>query len=160
MNISLYNISNDTKTVNKKLINTGAHANLIATLSGNLKSDCPIEEPEIELSFSSDYVNANYMYIPAFHRYYFITGKTVSTQRIYLKGFTDVLTSFADGLLDTTCIVERQANTNKANHYLPDKYYMTEQRRLIRTVPFFKGGIIGQFTPSASSFVLTTGGKS
>lgn len=160
MTIKFYNVRQDPKDLQKTLVDTGSGKNLVKTVTGNIKTDCPIEDPELEIAYDSDLLNANYIYISEFSRYYFITGKTVSTQRIFINAHVDVLFSHDSGILNLTGIIERQADPNNCNLYLADKYFKTEERHLIRTEPFYNGGSVGQFTPGASSFVLTTGGTS
>ena len=75
MKIILYENTSPKKKVVKKLTRA-------KELEGNLMDECSIVNPSImiEIDNLSQY---NYMYIPVFHRYYFIT-KTNSFKRIYL----------------------------------------------------------------------------
>lgn len=79
-------------------------------LEGNLLNECSIVNPSItiEIDNLSQY---NYMYIPIFHRYYFITNSTVVQNKIWrIDAHTDVLMSSKDDLLKNKCVVEKVEN--------------------------------------------------
>ena len=151
MEIKLYKISDDAKTVSKTL---GAQQ-IIATVNGTIKNDCDILRPTIELTYFSQISQANYMYISDWGRYYFLEKPTVSAQRCYITGRVDVLTSFASEIKELDCIVERQEKWPNYNLYLPDKYFKGLAYKVIKTFRWSKG-----FDKDHSSLILTTGGRS
>ena len=155
MTIKFYDVTDDRRRVKKTLIDSGTGANLKASLTGNIKDDCSITDPIIEVSYSSDILTANYMYIPAFNRYYFINNITASTQRLIISAHVDVLMSYLNDIKKLRCVIERQADPGKCNQYQSDVAYRTEARFNVRIKSFPRG-----FDKSASSYVLTTGGKS
>ena len=155
MNIYFYNVKDDRRALVKTLINTGAGANLKTTLTGHLKDDCGILDPVIEVAYNADILTSNYMYIPAFERYYFINNMTTSMQRLFIAAHVDVLMSYHDEIDMLNCVIERQEHTGRCDEYINDRAYMSEARFNIRTIPFPHG-----FNKSSSSFVLTTGGES
>lgn len=155
MEIKLYNIKDDKRAVHKNTVDTGAGTNLVATLTGSIKDDCSITDPIIEVSYNASLMTANYMYIAAFNRYYFIENITVSTQRLIISAHVDVLNSYRVDILKLTCIIERQQHEANADQYLNDYAYRSEARFNIRTVPFPHG-----FSKASASYVLTTGGTS
>ena len=155
MNIKFYKITDDKRTLVKKLKDSGAGANLMATLSGHLKDDCNILDPVIEVAYNAAILTSNYMYIPAFGRYYYINQITTSTQRLFIAGHVDVLMSYHDEIDNLNCVIERQEHTGRCDEYINDRAYMSEARFNIRTIPFPH-----RFNKSSSSFVLTTGGES
>lgn len=155
MTIKFYDVTDDRRRVKKTLKDSGAGANLKATLTGNIKDDCSITDPIIEVSYSADILASNYMYIQAFSRYYFITNITTSAQRLIISAHVDVLMSYLNDIKKLRCVVERQADPEKCNQYQADNAYRSEARFNIRIKNFPRG-----FDKSTASYVLTTGGKS
>ena len=155
MNIYFYNVKDDRRALVKTLINTGAGANLKATLTGHLKDDCSILDPVIEVAYNADILTSNYMYIPAFGRYYFINNITTSTQRLYISAHVDVLMTYSTDIKTLRCVVDRQADPWKCNLYLNDAARRSQARFNVRIAAF-----PNEFDKGRSSYVLTTGGKS
>lgn len=151
MNIYFYNCMDDHRKVHKTLNNT----NLIDTLSGTIKDNCLISDPVIEVAYSANLMNANYMYIPEFGRYYFIKSIETGMQRLFISAHVDVLMSFEGDIDKLTCVIERQEDPSKCDLYLSDKAFKSEARKNVSTRLF-----PGSFEKSAASFVLTTGGES
>lgn len=113
MTIDVYKNSSPNNYVNKSIA-------LVDNLNCFIKEDCDIVNPTIEV-YGTNALNANYMWIPLFSRYYYITK--VTTQNIdtlLIQGHVDVLMSFQSALLGATGIVAR--NENIWNGYLNDKY--------------------------------------
>ena len=103
MKIILYENTSPKKKVVKKLTRA-------KELEGNLLEECSIDDPSItiEIDNLSQY---NYMYIPAFHRYYFFTKPTVVQNKIWrINAHTDVLMSSKEDLLKNQCVVEKVEN--------------------------------------------------
>lgn len=154
MQIKFYKISEDPKTVKKTLIDTGTGANLQATLTGEIKSDCSIIKPELELSYSSDVINSNYVYIPAFKRYYFVVDMKVSTQRIIAILDEDDLMSHYAGIYKLTCVIERQEAKFRSNLYMDDPMFKTIAPKQWVPLPFPRS------FDKTGSYVLCVGGAS
>lgn len=155
MTIKFYNITEDRRVVEKTLIDSGTGANLTATLTGKIKDDCSVMDPVLEVSYNSDILSSNYLYIPAFGRYYFINNITTSTQRLIISAHVDVLKSFSADIIKLRCVIERQADPARCNQYQDDRAYRSEARFNVRTVKFPNG-----FNKQRACYVLTTGGKS
>ena len=103
MKIILYENTSPKKKVVKKLTRA-------KELEGNLMNECSVVSPTvlIEIDNLSQY---NYMYIPVFHRYYFITNSTVVQNKIWrIEAHTDVLMSSKEDLLKNQCVVEKVEN--------------------------------------------------
>lgn len=103
MKIILYENTSPKKKVAKNLTRA-------KELDGNLLDECSIVNPSItiEIDNLSQY---NYMYIQAFHRYYFITNPTVVQKNIWrIEAHTDVLMSSKVDLLKNKCVVEKVEN--------------------------------------------------
>lgn len=83
------------------------------TVDCKLKDNCSIVTPTLVIN-EGGYFPYNYAYIPTFGRYYFVTDVVSVRQSIWevtLK--SDVLASFRDIILNTSCYVIRSGNGNK-----------------------------------------------
>lgn len=114
---------------------------LIAECVGSLKAGCEIENPTIELvSLNSAPNKCNYMYIPDFGRYYFITGRQSNpapSKFWNISGHVDVLTSMWPQLRNQGAILRRQ--TNAYNLYLDDPMFPVQANRSPQIITFPKG---------------------
>lgn len=104
--INLYTVTEDSRKINKTLptaINGSTPIQLY------LRQDSTnILTPEVSVPFSSAYLAANYAYIPAWNRYYFISDMWVSPAGRLFFGLTvDVLKTYASGILAAQCNVIR-----------------------------------------------------
>ena len=129
MKIHLYNNASYKNKVDKTLNNE-------ISKSGTLRQETSIVNPSIIMEGNiEDYALYNYMYIPKFKRYYFITNiKTLRNNMIEISGHTDVLMSFKDTILNETAIVGRQYNDYSM--YLQDNYFKTYAYDIIITREF------------------------
>lgn len=83
-----------------------------------LKENCGMLTPT--LIISTNILNKNYVYIPLFARYYFITNITrLDNNRVEIMCKCDVLMSFKEDI--TTLKVIATRSSNKYNQYLIDK---------------------------------------
>lgn len=121
------------------------------------RGDTGLVNPVITLSTFGNiarFAQANYVYIPDFRRYYFISDSIAmmgNYQQLSLH--CDVLMSFRQYIANLTAYIERQENL--WNRYMIDELLPTRTERII-TVK--KIGNIGN--PSGSYIALTTtGGK-
>ena len=91
---------------------------LLASLNGTLRNETSIIDPKIRIAGSVPH-NCNYLYIPEFHRYYFVNDVVSMRNGLYeLSAHCDVLTSAGSGLDSCSGIVRRQENN--WNLYLDD----------------------------------------
>lgn len=122
MNIKIYTNTSENNKLNKSLTSL-----LDATC--NLKRDTTLTDPVLELvgvPFSS-LKNANYMYIPDFGRYYFISNISYNSGGIaVVTGHVDVLMSFKTQLSNCSGILRRQETI--FNAYLPDDEFYNDNR--------------------------------
>lgn len=83
-----------------------------------LKENCGMLKPV--LIISANVTNKNYVYIPLFSRYYFITSVTrLDNNRLEVSCVVDVLMSFKEDILKLKVIATR--SSNRYNQYLVDK---------------------------------------
>ena len=118
---------------------------LLATYSGDLKSETSIVDPSILIECDiGDVALANYAYIPAFERYYYITDITsVRTKLVQFDMHCDVLSSFKTQIRSNEAVIKRQEESY--NLYIEDKQMKYYQKPLV-TVKEFPQGFTG-FTP-------------
>lgn len=122
----------------------------VATVTGTLKRSTSILQPVIEISGSVP-VNANYMYIPEFVRYYYIDD-IVSTgnNRYEISAHVDVLKTYASEIRACTAIVARQES--QWNLYVDDGSFKVYQNPML-TIKKFPSGF------NTQEFVLAVAGS-
>lgn len=107
----------------------------IGTIEGRLFQNTSITKPNIMFDLDTAVFSANYLYIPQFNRYYFITDVVnVSANKWQIQARVDVLTSFKSAIRENTAIIERQEN--EYNLYLDDKYYRAYQNEDVQYKKF------------------------
>lgn len=107
----------------------------IGTIEGRLFQNTSITKPAIMFDLDTTVFSANYLYIPQFNRYYFITDVVnVSANKWQIQARVDVLTSFKSAIRENTAIIERQEN--EYNLYLDDKYYRAYQNEDVQYKKF------------------------
>lgn len=126
-------------------------------LSGTLRDESSIVDPVVLVECANP-ISANYAYIEAFRRYYYITD--IAVYRSYeddrgnihnlwrITMHTDVLKTFSNGILGSPCVVAK--STNKFNLYLNDSNYKCFAYEYVSTQRF-----PGGFDTENPSFVLT-----
>lgn len=98
----------------------GKTLSTLSTISGTIRGGSSILNPDIlaEVPIST-LKGCNYMYIPEFGRYYFMTGIEAETNGLSrISGRVDVLETYKTQILAQTAIIERQQN--KWNLYIED----------------------------------------
>ena len=98
MTAILYNNVSDSRKINKNL-------NELSTINITLYLDTNVETPVFKVK---NYINnANYMYVPDLHRYYYINNYTLSNQCVYLHCTVDVLETYKTEILNSECLISR-----------------------------------------------------
>lgn len=145
MNVTFYKNNSDKRVITKTL--TGA-----TTATGvSLYDSTSVTNPVLKMSGgSSKIASFNYVYIPDFGRYYYITDFTCENGYILISCKVDVLMSYATSIKACPCIAKRQEK--EYNFYLHDEKFKTYAYKKIYihkfTSPFTK----------VSKFVLTVNG--
>ena len=124
----------------------------ISTVSGVLKEETSIIDPVIKIECDlSDFVNCNYMTIPAFGRSYFVNNiRSIHNGLVEFACHVDVLSSFAGQIRSNTAIIKKQEN--EWNLYLNDGTFKVYQNPNVLTKAFPSG-----FT--TQEFVLAVAGS-
>lgn len=112
MNLKLYKYESPNNFINKTL--TGE-----ISMTGTLRSESSVLDPEIEIETSTNIANYSYMWIEEFNRYYYITNITSITNKLWrLNCHVDVLMTYKPQILGHDAIIGRQKNL--FNLYLAD----------------------------------------
>lgn len=132
MTVDLFINSSDRRQLTKQLTP-------VTSLSGALRDSTSVLNPVILIEGDSSVISAcNYMYVPSFRRYYYLT-EIVSVRMgfTYVTGSVDVLTSWATEIRANTAIIRRQEN--EWNLYLNDGSLKIYQDGAVLTRPFPAG---------------------
>lgn len=145
MNAILYQNAGDPRQLNKAITQ-------LAEVNIEVTNECDIMSPSFKLLYNDRYINGNYILIPSWGRYYFISNKRIlNGEEILIDCNIDVLMSFKNAILNSQCIASRSAS--RVDEYIPDsvvsdKGTVTYHTRRSGTNPF-----------TGSSYVLTVAGK-
>lgn len=133
MDLKLYTTIDEQRVVNKTLDNEKVYTNVC------LKGDVDIINPTVLISgIDIDTITEfNYMYIPKFHRYYYINSIGVSTGKmVAISGHIDVLYSFRNDIKKSENMVARYNQKTNKSKYLVDNNLPTDVRKKIITREF------------------------
>ncbi len=126
MTISLYNNASAPNYIDKDI-------SLVQTLTGVLRNPASVTDPVITIERDSP-VGFNYAYIPEYSRYYFVSGISMTGDKLLaLSLHVDVLMTYKDAIREMRAIIKRQEN--KFNLYLDDgifKAYQNTKHKIIK----------------------------
>lgn len=147
--IKLYTITDSIDTISKTLPTP-------TILNGSVKDEggISIDNPTVLLATAA-LPAANYMYISAFDRYYYITTRRViRTGLLEITGVSDPLMSFDTQIRSSPAIADRSADINRTNAYI---YDAQQPRQVNRVTTSYQ---LGVFDYAAGCIVLATiGGR-
>lgn len=144
MTIKLYNNTSAPNYVSKTIT-------LVEELSGTLRESTSIVDPVVTIERSSP-VGFNYVQIPEFGRYYYVTGVSSEINGlIAISLHCDVLMTYASEIRNMDAIVKRQEN--EFNLYLDDGIFKAYQNTKHKIIAFPYG-----FTQY--SYILALAGNS
>lgn len=144
MNVIFYHSTSDKRKVDKSLTN-------ITTLSCDIIDDTSILNPRLKIKYNSNLLTSNYIYIPSFNRYYFITNITTSKGYLWIDATVDVLMSYKTAIRNTTAVIDRQEYMY--NKYLNDSNYTGYAYEILTA---YKMGNI--FTKASVPYLTVLGG--
>lgn len=131
--IDFYHNSSDNYVVDKSI-------SLQGSIQCTLKDDTSVEDPVILLTTSANISSYNYMWIPAFGRYYFINDVVSVHNNLWeVSAHVDVLMTYKSGIRSCTATCKRQENLY--NKYLDDPEFKTYNNADIVTKPFSSGAL-------------------
>lgn len=131
MDITFY-INNSEKNKISKNLTNNTH------ISGTLRNETGVMNPVI-LIHSVNPTKFNYVYIPEFNRYYFITDMvSIRTDIWQVKLHVDVLMSFKDSLNNVKVILN-DSEVEGADNYLTGEQWVTNVKDTTNIVNFPNG---------------------
>lgn len=124
----------------------------VSTINGTLKQATSIIDPVLLIEGNlSSLAKVNYVSIPSFNRYYFVTNiRSDRNSLIEISCHVDVLMSFASEIKKNNAIIRRQEKN--WNLYLNDGVFKTYQNPEVLTKAFPSGF-------STQEFVLALAGR-
>lgn len=124
-------LMNNTEELNK----ISKSPTTVRTLTGTLREQTDIVDPEINIAYNGTLTDCNYMYIQALSRYYFITKiESVRTGLWRVYGHCDVLKTYSSAILGTECVVAR--NENNYNIMLNDSMFKVQTNPRVQLANF------------------------
>lgn len=94
----------------------------VRTLTGTLREETDIVDPEFNIEYDGTLTDCNYMYIQELSRYYFITKiESIRNKLWRIYGHCDVLKTYADAILNTEAVVAR--SESRYNLFLNDSMF-------------------------------------
>lgn len=147
MNLTFYNNTGDIRQLNKSI--TAVKSGVTAQVGYAVT----LTDPSFVMDYDASLVNANYVYVAEWGRYYYVNNRTMlNGNQIELTCHVDVLMSFKDAILSSDCIAERSAS--KVNPYIIDN--MVGDEGTFQTV--YRRSSVTPFN-STGSYLLTVAGK-
>lgn len=148
MTIDLLQTDSSNNTIGKNIIS------LKQEVSCDVKGDISIVNPVVVLSFDVETLKTNYVYIPSYGRYYYISDIiNLSGGRVELHLKVDVLESFKDDIKNSIAIIDKQQLSEKSNVYLNDGSYVTQEKEFHSVINFQNG-----FLDDGEYILITCGG--
>ena len=148
MQIQLYTITDDVNVVNKSL-------GTAKTITGTVRDSVDLYKPTILVA--QDVSEYNYMYIPDFDRYYFISGCVAVRTGVYqiTEVYEDVLMSLKGQFLGIEAIIDKTESKTLGNEYVDDGSFITSAKSFTKVYNFPTG-----FNDNPEFILLTAGGVS
>ena len=131
MTISFYNVQDDNRVVNKNL------GNAVHTISNaQVYRDTSIMSPQFLVDYARYVVNSNYVHVPAWNRYYYVTDVTAMPGgRAVMHCREDVLMSNKDAIMNLDAYVLRTESA-AFNRLIVDSKVPTQANRHCKTIAF------------------------
>ena len=146
MEISFYNNVSEKEKIGKTLKNK-------KSLTGFLKQATSVINPVITIEIENP-TKYNYVYIPQFHRYYFINDMINVRNNLWeIHMNVDVLESFKTQIKANKAIVEKSEQTASSNEYFNDGSTFYHDSREYNEIAMFQRGF-----DTAPSYILITAG--
>lgn len=131
MNVELLNIADPPNKIRKNIPSSGDSYRLLENVIFKNSGNLSITRPILMVRYSteiSDYSKYNYMRIPKFGRYYFITDIVTNNGIVEIHGKSDPLTSFQKDILDKGQAQYITRSQSVQNRYLVDGLLPFESR--------------------------------
>lgn len=136
MQISLFTCTAENERVDK----TDYISNRFV-MDGSFRNESNVIDPVILIEKTNpNEFFYNYMYIPDFERWYYITDfKTVRTDIWEIHAHVDVLYTWRAAINKTRAIIDKTADSSLANLYMDDGSFVMDSRKYNTVIPFSTG---------------------
>lgn len=149
MTLTFYTITDAPNVINKNIGNGTSIQNC------NPVEPCDMLNPSFIMEQGTAAASANYVYVPVFSRYYFITGRTLlSGHRLMITCAVDVLYTYASNIKACTGTVLRSESIGKPS-MIPDSKLPIQSNNLIIDADNFPSTPFDPIT-ATYPFILTT----
>lgn len=146
MQINFFVNNSDPKVINKNIT-----AGL--SLDGYLKEECSIINPMIMIETDESVINYNYLYIPTFNRYYYISDITSVHNNLFrITCNVDPLMSFKDQIMNLPVILDDTQSVN-SDYYIDSEVWKTKVKTLTDIIAFPNG-----LNDNGEFILITAGG--
>lgn len=124
--------ASEPERLSKKLTN-------IIEMEGTLKNETSIIDPTLLVyGAMSNFVKVNYMYIPSFARYYYVTDiRSIKNNLFEIDGHVDVLMTYRSQIRKNKAVIRR--SEKNYNLYLNDGSIKAQQNPKVQTKAFGSG---------------------
>lgn len=117
----------------------GKSKTLVYSTECEIKAESSVINPILILRYNEQIFGTNYVYIPAWGRYYFIDDISVMPGgRVEVAMAVDVLESFKDSILELNVILSDTEQTG-VNNYLPSESFVVNCKSKTDIVNFSNG---------------------
>ena len=150
MEVNLFTTTDDKRVVNKTLT-------AVKTIQCSVYDKCDIYKPQLLIEYDANIYTTNYMYIPTFQRYYFITNVTLDAgKRMIVYGDLDVLYTYRASIAGVTATVVR--NEFAEDNLLVDPIATFTPQKEVKALQFPDTPFNAREIGSAKNFVMVIGG--
>lgn len=126
----------------------------VDTLTGVFREECSMQRPSVLIN-TSVVPTFNYVFIPSFNRYYYVTSITTVSQGIWRMELNcDVLMSFKDKINELSALIGRQENVY--NEYLVDSEVPAENAPQVTTIDIPSNTFSTTKTGQVYCYVMST----
>ena len=131
----------------------GKNKTLVYETECEIKGESSIINPVLSLQYNEQVFASNYVYIPAWGRYYFIDDVRVMTGgRVEVSLSVDVLESFKVPILELNVILSDTEQTG-LNNYLPSESFVVNCKHKTDIINFSNG-----LSDNGEFILITAGG--
>lgn len=120
--VRFYTISDEKNKIQKTL------GTMIAEKECDVYDLSSIISPQFTVNYQTNLLTCNYIYVPEYHRYYYITNiSSESAKRMIINCQEDVLMTYKDQILATNVLLSRTGTQEFRDAYLPDENERVKQ---------------------------------
>ena len=155
--VNLYNNTDDKRVIDKSLT-------AIRTVNADVITPSSVIRPQLRLAWFAGAASCNYMYIPEFGRYYYISDIIADTGgAAIITGEVDVLMTYSAAIKQAPAVVVRStSSTNTGSQkstWIPDPQLPMTTGRTVKAVILEGSDLnIDTATMTSNNFVLNVAG--